>query len=587
MLFKAIVNNYKSLIYQFKWRSIFITNLKRFMLLITIPLIILNFFTSLYQHRATMLELRMASQQTFSATENTVADIYAEVENLFYLLVLEYGLDIFMQTTDISSLTPDNIKYVLKPLETAKTYCNISHNINAVDIYSYSADYVLSTSRSGKSDIYADKAWMNTSSDELCFSLSNGSSFCICYNLVSNMEKRGLIVFNIDPTRIKEALNVTSDDTYTLSLYNTDKQLIYSSDKETIAEPDFGATPGSPSTVQSSKYTTTTFATDNVYLHLRAEYAKPVYSSFIFSISIFTIAVLILSFVLAFILSLYSYQTIRDIIMQINDMEITDMRIADESDASMNEIMYINQNIVSMKNKNKELEQELVAKFAELRKMHTQILQMQLTPHFLFNALNTINLSLMLKNGIDNPESDSILILSDLLSSSIDVKRYMVTVDQELMYCNKYIEIQSLMSDHNFDFSIDADETVKNCMAVKFSLQPLVENAFKHGIKLLKNKSRGMLDISIRKEDNCIKYRITNNGPVPDAETLQRINTTLETSIETDGSHVGLFNTNRRIKLIFGEEYGLSIGVENNLTTVTVTTPAIADFNTNKDKTAD
>ncbi len=572
-MFDSFKSTYKNFILQFKSGSIFVASLKRFMLLLFIPLIILNFLTTLYQQKATALELKVASDHIFSTVSNTVEKIYDEAENIFLLLSLEKGLELFVGTDDITTLSGANLGAVLDTLSIAKTHTTLSNNIESIYIYSYKADYVLSTLYNGKASEFSDKPWINYQSENMSFSLRDGNSFCICYNVVSNMEKVGLIVFNVKSNRIKETLETSTDNTYGLSLYNEDKQLIYALDNNIVSEPDFSAKHGENTIIQTNNQSKTTVSIDDIYLHIYTKHTHPIYTSFILITCIYAIAVLLISFILAFIFSSYSYSMIKDIILEINDTGINAL-----SDSSVNEIMYINQNIIKMKNKNKELEQEFVKNFAELKKMHTQVLQMQLTPHFLFNALNTLNLSIMLKNGVDNPESASILLLSDLLSSSIDVKHYMVTVKQEISYCEKYVKIQSLMSEHDFDFNCNVEDNVLNCIAVKFSLQPIIENAFKHGIKLLGDDSRGLLNISIKKVDNYIQYRIENNGPLPDVNTLNRINNILDNSLETDSNHVGLFNTNRRIKLIFGDDYGCNINVENGLTVTTIKTPIVTDL---------
>lgn len=543
------------------------------MMLLFIPLFILNILITLYHTRATKLEFLNASDHIFSNATNTVKKIYDEADKIFLLLALENGLDFFTTTNDVASLPSANLNAVLDVLSIAQTHTVLSNNIESIDIYSYSADYVLSTERSSNASDFLDRPWMTHQTKNLSFSIADKESFSICYNVVRNMEKVGLIVFNVNPDMLTQTLGSDTDNAWGLSIYNNDKQAIYSFNDSRDYEPDFSTTSEKNAIIQTSTSSRTTVSLDNVYLYMHTKYSQPLHISFIFITSIYTIAILLISFVLAFAFSLHSYNMIKDIILEINDTGVNAL-----SDNSVNEIMYINQNIVDMKNKNKELEQEFVKNFAELKRMHTQVLQMQLTPHFLFNALNTLNLSLMLKNGIDNPESASILLLSDLLSSSIDVKHYMVKIKQEVSYCEKYVKIQSLMSEHDFDFNCHIDDDIADCIAVKFSLQPLVENAFKHGIKLLNDDSKGYLNISIKKASNYIEYRIENNGPVPDENKINQINKMLRLSSETDSNHVGLFNTNRRIKLIFGDEYGCSLGVENGLMITTIKTPVVTDL---------
>ena len=115
-------------------------------------------------------------------------------------------------------------------------------------------------------------------------------------------------------------------------------------------------------------------------------------------------------------------------------------------------------------------------------------------------------------------------------------------------------------------------------MYIKFTLQPLIENAFKHGIKYLKNKKQGLLSISTKKDENNLVVTIKNNGPVPEETELAELNRMLFQGVGYEKNHVGLFNVNKRVKLVFGEDYGCRIFCEDGTTTVTVTTPFITDI---------
>jgi len=557
---------------KFKWTNIFMLNLKRSMTLIAIPLILINILATVYYYKNISLEYSASSKQILSSVENTISNTISECEDIFNMISTDVGLGYLMQADKIESLAGIRAEPVAKLRNTLQSQVLYTDYIKSIDIYSYNAQYVLSSHTSGKINFIGHKPWYNTTSDELCYMISDGQSFCICYNVVSNMKKTGLIVFSIDSSALESAFVNTPDKTCRLALYDKNNVAFYSSD-ETILQsklPDFSHL--SSEIRHKNKFTELYSITNDIYVHLVVEHAHPVFSQFVIMTIITIILLFALSFVFAYILSRQLYRSIQEIAVTLNDVN------ADNApDRITDEIAYINQNILSMKSKNQMLEQELVKSFVELKKMQTKTLQMQFTPHFLFNALNTLNASIMLKLGVNNPESSSIEAIAEMLTASLDVNNYIVTVREELAHCKKYVKIQSFISNNNFDIKWNIADNVYELMTLKFSLQPLIENAFKHGIRHLQNKTQGFLAISASTKGNILEFEIKNNGPTPNETKIKELNNMLSSSASADKNHVGLFNVNKRIHLVFGEEYGCTIAVEDNLTVLKVAIPITTD----------
>jgi two-component system sensor histidine kinase YesM len=270
-----------------------------------------------------------------------------------------------------------------------------------------------------------------------------------------------------------------------------------------------------------------------------------------------------------------SYRALDDIIISLNEIDSTQ----DISKESMNEIMYISKNILQMHKKNDSLEQQLITSFSKLKKLQTETLQMQFAPHFLFNTLNTLNMFVMSLNGIKNPASKVIVLISDLLTISLNTSKYIVSIRQEIEYCKKYIEIEKIMNENSFDVVWNIDESIMSYKTVKLTLQPIIENAFKHGIKYLRNESRGYLEISAYEEPEQIVFEISSNGPVIEPSVIEQLHKSLDTGIMPENKHIGLRNVNKRIKLIFGNSYGCCISSTNYLTIVKVNIPKLTEFN--------
>ena len=464
----------RNIISRFKKSSIFMSNLRRFVVMIAIPLIIINILAAVYYYRSVSLESSMASNQIFSSASTLIEKIYDETEEIYLSLMLEPGMTIFTSTDDFLELGEYEMKTINNVISAAQKYRVPSSTIYSIDIYSFSAGYVLSSESSGPIENQTGKSWYGKEADGICFTIENGSSITICYNIFSHEEKIGVMAFTILPSAINNTSLSTKQKHISMQLADENKNIFYTSAKPMSDKPDFDVTEGKTLVKVHNKYTEMTKKIDNIYLYMTIEHAQPLYSNFALILIAFVILVLVLSVILAIILASYSYRSVQEIVLNVNNIE----PLSDTSGA-INEIMYINQNIISMHNKNQKLEEELLASFANLKMLQTQVLQSQFTPHFLFNALNTLNLSLMLKNGVDNPESKSLVALSELLTEAVDVKNYIVSMERELEYCRKYIEVQSYVSNNNFDVDWDIPDEVKDCIYIKFSLQPIIENAFK------------------------------------------------------------------------------------------------------------
>jgi two-component system sensor histidine kinase YesM len=205
---------------------------------------------------------------------------------------------------------------------------------------------------------------------------------------------------------------------------------------------------------------------------------------------------------------------------------------------------------------NDSYEREILMKQANI-----QALQSQINPHFLYNALECIRGQAL----IDGSEAAAEIAqaLSRFFRYSISSKSDMVSLKEELENIKSYFTIQQSRFKNRFSYSIfmdDAGETVKESFLPKLTLQPIVENAIQHGFADI--VSGGVLEIRIRRIDRHISIVISDNGKGIDAEELENIRETIVACNGINGaahSRVGILNVDRRIKLHFGDEYGLSI----------------------------
>ena len=221
---------------------------------------------------------------------------------------------------------------------------------------------------------------------------------------------------------------------------------------------------------------------------------------------------------------------------------------------------------------NEEYKMELLKKQAEFENYQSQI-----NPHFLFNTLNSIKAVSMKENS--EKTADMIQYLSDNFRYSLNRGKYIVPFAEELEYIKKYFALQQMRFSNKYVIGIDVDEDVLDNMIPRMILQPIVENAFVHGLEA----STQIGEIRIVAQnigEECIIY-ISNTGKMIPKERLDDINANLEISDEQqyylqNKDKVGVYNVNARIRYHYGEHYGLKF-IENDdgLTIVKIRIPKV------------
>lgn len=208
----------------------------------------------------------------------------------------------------------------------------------------------------------------------------------------------------------------------------------------------------------------------------------------------------------------------------------------------------------------------------QIKNLELKALQAQINPHFLYNSLDLINCTAISHNI---PEiSKMVNALSKFYRLSLSKGREIISVRDELKHIKLYLEIQNLRFDNRIHVTWDLDPSADNCQVIKIILQPIVENAVIHGIFEKPSKS-GCLSITTRRFEDGICITISDDGVGMDEQTMRKNFTASDGIADTSGGY-GVRNTNDRIKLAYGDSYGLTCSSTiGKGTTVTVHIPAI------------
>lgn len=238
---------------------------------------------------------------------------------------------------------------------------------------------------------------------------------------------------------------------------------------------------------------------------------------------------------------------------------------------SEDEIGQLSESFNVMTSRIKSLVERIVIEQEEKRQYELNALRAQINPHFLYNTLDSIIWMAECDRNDEVIEMTS--ALSKMLRASISNQKSGVTLGLELQNALNYLKIQKLRYSNKLDYAVNVDQELYTKKAAHLVLQPLVENAIYHGVK----EKQGVGSIVItafeegqEKRELIIKVADTGVGMSDDeiASVLSKEG--------KDPYSIGIKNVNKRIALIYGEEYGLSIESEIGIgTTVTIRIPSL------------
>lgn len=219
------------------------------------------------------------------------------------------------------------------------------------------------------------------------------------------------------------------------------------------------------------------------------------------------------------------------------------------------------------------LMEEIIRQQNERRKSELDALQSQINPHFLYNTLESITWMIEAQKN-----EEAVIMISELaklLRVSLSRGKTIIPVKDELQHSRSYMNIQLARYKERFKTEFRIEEEIENCCIVKLVIQPILENAIYYGVGNMDEDDGGMIIVSGKKKDEDILITIEDNGMGMREEVLENILTD-NSKVPKHGSGVGVINVHSRIRLMFGEEYGLSIESEpDEGTRVTIRIPAI------------
>ena len=281
------------------------------------------------------------------------------------------------------------------------------------------------------------------------------------------------------------------------------------------------------------------------------------------------IGFLIIAVLLSFVLSLRISRPIKHLESSMKEVEKGNFDIQVDIQSS-NEIGHLSNRFNRMTTEIKELMLQNVMEQELKRKSELQVLQAQINPHFLYNTLDSI--IWMAETGKSKEVILMTASLAKLFRLSISKGQEFISIFNEIEHIKNYLTIQKMRYKSKLDFEINVDKSILSYKVIKIILQPLVENAIYHGIR--NNAGKGNIQITGIRKGNRILLQVIDNGIGMSPEEIHNMYQKDRTSER--GSGIGVQNVDQRIKLHFGDPYGLHFESElGKGTTVNIWLPVI------------
>ncbi|MGN8632114.1 cache domain-containing sensor histidine kinase [Blautia sp. HCP3S3_G3] len=574
-------------------RRFFLKRFKQFLLVTLIPTLLLSAVFLGFQFRSSIRNMTTESANTLIRVDDNITNVVGssvyQYELLTYNPRLALSLKKFFQHDDFTYsdvVLLNSLRVLLGSVAQAHDY------ISSIYLYLDGFDDFFSTTKGFQSIAgFSDQDWFpvyQQMDNQKRFWITNRTfkeysyipptQYITVFQRMSNIS--GVIVLNIDISDFTRTLNnSTSINQEYLYILNEDMQILSSNDsgaqKSQLFQNYLIQHAVQNGTLSNLSNTWISMNGHRYYLEVRNNYDYGISycaltpASLIVSQQYFTLFILLSIFLCYCMIMLFlsyritkrNFQKISDIIQVFDNAEKGTLPewhtplVADEYDVILD-------NVIQVFLKSTYLQRELTEKQYQQQLAEKTALQLQINPHFLFNTLQTLDFQALKITGHPGTMNRTIQNLSDILKYSLQDPSTMVTLQDELIYLKKYIEIQKQRYGNQFIIYFEIQEDLPGFSIPRLLLQPLVENSISHGIAAL-NRT-GYIKVRIYQHKELIHFAVIDNGIGLGKDEIQHL---YELINSEKSKNIGLTNVNRRLILQYGSKYALHIQSKKGLCT--------------------
>lgn len=200
------------------------------------------------------------------------------------------------------------------------------------------------------------------------------------------------------------------------------------------------------------------------------------------------------------------------------------------------------------------------------REAKLKALEAQINPHFLYNTLETINWRA--KALKDSQISSMVEALGTLLRATLSNKKNLVTLDYEIKLARSYMTIQKIRFEERLNFSIDCRDELEHALILPLTIQPLLENALRYGMEEMMETCE--IGIHAFRKEALLIVEVSNQGSSFEEDLLEKLQ---DGTRNAHGFGIGLVNIHQRIRMLFGESYGLTFRNQDDKAIAIITIP--------------
>ena len=290
---------------------------------------------------------------------------------------------------------------------------------------------------------------------------------------------------------------------------------------------------------------------------------------------LFGLAMLLFS---AFLMALLNFRIsarisdpIRRLEQSVKELEAGAQEVAIREDGCY-EVRRLAHSIASMVSTMRHLMDDIILQEKRKRRSELEVLQSQINPHFLYNTLDSV--IWMTEAGRYDEAIQMVTSLARLFRIALSRGRSFIPLADELEHARHYMTIQQIRYQDKFTASVTAEEGVEGLYTLKLIVQPLLENAIYHGMAGCEEDGR--ITVTARRDGSDLVIDVADNGTGMPPEVVERLLDESQPQTRSSGSGIGVRNVHRRIRLTFGEQYGLEVFSEpDEGTTVRIRLPAL------------
>lgn len=556
--------------------------LKYFLLLficLVLPVTILNVWYGRQQRESIYQELLKRNETSLEQAYSNVHSVILSTKNLTYSLSVNPNIQYLTSRNKVSTDNTGNLDSLMDMLRVIR---NANSYIDSIYIYFDHASEVVSDSGAISYGDFRDREALEDFSRDmekrnlLKPRIKNGRYpylLTVTYPIsVSKENSAGLVAVNLDVEKLGDYIGsgkyhykeyapmlLIFDEAMEILVYSDEYRLLRD-EQELVGLREFGSFGESFSELGSlwdSSYVISGLRSEDglwyLYLSPITDFEEQNRAADIRLRQVILLTVFI-CLILASLLAVWVYRPIRRTIRVLSDVS---MLTEWDKKEHVDEIEAIQRSILLAKKEKDDLNAQIQERLISLHNAQICALQTQINPHFLFNTLEAIaNAAALLMNG-DNKVTEMIYTLGQLMRISLSNENYLVPLHEELEHVKLYVKLVEFRFHGRVHLYSEIPEELSRERIVKLTLQPLIENAIQHGLARKRSDGNIWLRGEKRGKDNYLY--VTDNGDGMSQEELQKLQEQLKTSAVLGSRHIGMRNVDQRLKLVFGEECGLSL----------------------------